>query len=120
MSTEPTDDDLNAALARAYPQGFALLRFEGGTGLVRIGAREVLRNPSLARGTVAPRGLRGLARALRACGQRDIACADRLEKIAAEEENGEESAQPKARSRVSAADMQPTNMDSIKTGGGDA
>ena len=96
MSTEPTDDDLNEALARAYPQGFAVLRFEGGTGLVRIGAREVLRNPTLARGTVAPRGLRGLARALRANGQRDIACADRLEEIAAEEEAALASADPKA------------------------
>jgi hypothetical protein len=80
------DHDLNAALARAYPQGFALLRHEGGTGVLRIGAREVLRNPALARGTVSPRGLRGLARALRAGGQEDIACADRLEEIAAEEE----------------------------------
>jgi hypothetical protein len=79
-------DDLNRAVARAFPQGFAALRFEGGTGLVRIGARELLRNPTLARGTVAPRGLRGLAQALRANGQADIACADRLEEIAAEEE----------------------------------
>ena len=80
------DHDLNAALALAFPQGFAILRFEGGTGIMRIGAREVLRNPALARGTVSPQGLRAIARALRADGQEDIACADRLEEIAAEEE----------------------------------
>jgi hypothetical protein len=80
------DHDLNAALARAFPQGFALLRHEGGTGIMRIGAREVLRDPVLVRGTVAPRGLRGLARALRAECQEGIACADRLDELAAEAE----------------------------------
>jgi hypothetical protein len=91
------DDDLNAALARAFPLGFAILRHEGGTGVMRIGAREMLHNPVLARGTVAPRGLRGLARALRADGQRDLACADRLEELAAEAEAaGAESAPGKA------------------------
>jgi hypothetical protein len=55
--SEIDDADLNTVLARAYPQEFAILRHEGGTGIMRIGAKEVLRNPVLARGTVAPRVL---------------------------------------------------------------
>jgi hypothetical protein len=94
------DHDLNTALAHAYPQGFAILRHEGGTGIMRIGAREVLRNPALARGTVAPRGLRALARALRAVGQGQIACADALDKIAAEEKAGADSTPQRAYSEL--------------------
>jgi hypothetical protein len=94
--SEIDDADLNTVLARAYPQGYAVLRFEGGTGIMRIGAREVIRNPVLARGTVAPRGLRAIARALRAVGQQEIACADRLDELAAEAEAGATSAPDRA------------------------
>jgi hypothetical protein len=32
--SEIDDADLNIALTRAFPTGFAILRFEGGTGII--------------------------------------------------------------------------------------
>jgi len=76
------DDDLTAVLKRAYPQGAALLHHEGGTGILRLGAREVLDNPLVARDTLRPRELRALGRALLAVGQQHVAVAERMLQLA--------------------------------------
>jgi hypothetical protein len=78
------DDDLNAVLRGAYPQGYALLRHEGGTGILLLGAREVISNPRVARDTLAPRELRALGRALLAVGQQHVAVAERMLELAEE------------------------------------
>jgi hypothetical protein len=62
------NDDLNEVLRRMCPQGFAILRFEHGTEMLRMGARELINNPSLARNALGPKGTRALARAVGALG----------------------------------------------------
>lgn len=77
------DDDLNEVLQRLCPQGFALLRFEHGTEMLRMGARELIGNPTLAYAALGPRGTKALAKALLAVGQQHVAVAERLLELAA-------------------------------------
>jgi hypothetical protein len=81
------DDELNAVLKRMCPQSFALLRFECGTEMLRIGARELISNPRLAVGSLGPVGARSLAHALLAVGQQHVACAETMLQLAAEAES---------------------------------
>jgi hypothetical protein len=80
------DDDLNEILRRMCPQGFALLRFEHGTEMLRMGARELLANPRLAYEALGGRGTRALGRAQIAHGQQHVANGERLLELAAEGE----------------------------------
>ncbi len=79
-----TDDDLNAVLYRAFPQGYALLRLEHGAAILRLGARELISNPQLARDALGPQGVGKLGRALRAVGQQHVAVAERMLELAEE------------------------------------
>jgi hypothetical protein len=106
--------DLNEVLRRMCPQGFALLRFEHGTEMLRMGARELMGNARLAVEALGPRGAKAFGRALLAVGQQHVAVAERMIELA-EEANRESVRQdvnpaaasasdpPKARSGVSHA-----------------
>jgi hypothetical protein len=83
------DDDLRTVLQRAFPQGHVLLHHEGGAGVLRIGAREVIANPLVARDTLDARGLRALGLALLAVGQGHVKMAERLLKFAEEKARAE-------------------------------
>ena len=76
------DEDLNAILSRAFPQGFALLRHEDGTELMRHGARSLIGSPQLAYEVLGAKATKALGHALRALGERYVACADHLLKLA--------------------------------------
>ncbi|HXE87949.1 MAG TPA: hypothetical protein VN524_14265 [Hyphomicrobiaceae bacterium] len=93
--TSIEDDDLRAVLQLAYPQGHALLFHEGGAGVLRIGAREVLTNALVAQDTLDARGLRALGLVLLAIGQGHVKVAERMLQLA-EEKAGGKSAPPKA------------------------
>jgi hypothetical protein len=80
--------DLNAVLQRLCPQGYALLRHEHGTEMLRLGARELIGNPRLACEALGPRGAKALARALRAVGQQHVAVAERMDELATAAEAG--------------------------------
>lgn len=79
-------DDLNEVLARAFPQGTALLRFERGGAVLHLGARCLVNNAQLAVEVLGPEGARPFARALLAVGQRHVAVAERMLELAAEAE----------------------------------
>jgi hypothetical protein len=70
---------------------------KGGTGLLRLGAREVISNPLVARDTLHRRELRALGHALRAVGQQHVAVVEPMIELA-EQKSGEPSATTKARS----------------------
>jgi hypothetical protein len=78
------DRDLDAVLRRMCPQGYALARFEHGQPLMRIGANELISNPRLAVEALGPRGAKALARALLAVGQKHVAVAECMCKLADE------------------------------------
>jgi hypothetical protein len=80
------NDDLNEILRRMCPQGFAILRFEHGTEMLRMGARELINNPSMALEALGPKGTRAFARAVGALGERYTAIRERLDELAAEGE----------------------------------
>jgi hypothetical protein len=80
------DDDLNAILKRLYPQGYAICGSEGGTGILRIGAREVLNNPLVARDTLSARELRALGRAAVARGEVYVSQGTRCQQLADEKD----------------------------------
>jgi hypothetical protein len=111
------DADLDEVLRIAYPQGHAVLRCENGVVLLNHGARQLIGSPHLALEVLGPQGAGKLGRALATLGQRYVAQAERLLELA-EESGGDQASTP---ARVcSRSDLQPTNTDSIKVGGGDA
>jgi hypothetical protein len=87
MSTDPTAmlyADLNVVLQRMCPQGFAILRHERGTEMLRLGARELIGNPQLAFEALGPSGTRAFGRALLALGQQHVAVAEHMIALADE------------------------------------
>jgi hypothetical protein len=76
-------DDINEIVQRAFPQGAAIIRHEGGGGLMYRGARDLIHNAQLAVEILGPRGAKALANALLAVGQRHVAVAERMRELAA-------------------------------------
>jgi hypothetical protein len=80
--TRAAYDDLSDILQRMCPQGYALLRHEGGTEIMRLGVKELVSNPRLAYEALGARNTRALARALLAVGERHIKVAERMLELA--------------------------------------
>lgn len=77
------NDDLDAVLRRAFPQGTALLQCENGLELLHHGARALISTPSLAYEVLGAKTTAALSSAVRNLGQRYIAIADRLDELVA-------------------------------------
>jgi hypothetical protein len=76
------DDDLDAILRELYPQGYSLLRCEGGIVLLHHGARHILGTPTLVREVLGAKGTRKMADAVRARSERYASIAERLYELA--------------------------------------
>lgn len=79
------DDDLDAILQRAFPQGHAMLRCEDGTELLRHGARTLIGTPSLALEVLGAKATKALGQAVLALGERYVQTGRALLALAAAE-----------------------------------